>query len=96
MLKVEKSGKYSGKMVRKGKGTPEEAEACKEENVKKRQHRLGRVLDECTRLLGKLTTEAAGMVHAMGVGTGCKLTDVIHKSPAKLIAHTQLKNVSKQ
>lgn len=39
---------------------------------------------------------AAGVVLPMGVGTGWKLTDVIHKSSAKLTAHTQLKNVSKQ
>lgn len=45
---------------------------------------------------GQLLAEAAGTEHATGVGTGCKLTSMIHKSPAKLIAHTQLKNVSKQ
>lgn len=33
---------------------------------------------------------------AVGLGTGWKLPDVIHKSSAKLTAHTQLKNVSKQ
>lgn len=35
-------------------------------------------------------------VHAIGAGMGCQLNDVIHKSPTKLIAHTQPKNVSKQ
>lgn len=45
---------------------------------------------------GWLTMEAVGAEHVMGVGTVCKLTSEIYKSPAKVIAHTQLKNVSKQ
>lgn len=63
--------------------------------AERRWHEVGRILDRHV-AAGWLTVEAVGAEHVMGVGTVCKLTSEIHKSPAKVTAHTQLKNVSKQ
>lgn len=86
--------------VIRGNGEKEERdsrgqEVYKKKCVQREGGMRGRNLDEHM-AAGWLMMEAVGAEHVMGVGTVCKLTSVIHKSPAKVIAHTQLKNVSKQ